>query len=83
MPNGTLVLLDKFGDMFLAHPRDVAAAAAAGARPSAYDLDPTPVVRLGAGRPLGFHLDTNGDVIVCDSVKVGPWVRLCDKVSGT
>ena len=68
MPNGTLVLVDKFGDMFLAHPRG---GAAAGARPSAYDLDPTPVVRLGAGRPLGFELDANGDVIVCDALKVG------------
>lgn len=29
-----------------------------------------PVVQLGAGRPLGYHFDAEGHLVVADSLKV-------------
>jgi len=33
-------------------------------------LNPEPMARLGAGRPLGYHYDGEQNLIVCDSLKV-------------
>lgn len=33
-------------------------------------LDPVPVAHLGAGRPLGFAHDAEGNLVVCDALKV-------------
>jgi hypothetical protein len=35
-----------------------------------YVLNPEPVARLGAGRPLGSQYDAEANLIVCDSLKV-------------
>jgi hypothetical protein len=35
-----------------------------------YVLNPEPYARLGSGRPLGSHFDADGNLIVCDSLKV-------------
>ncbi|GBF92278.1 strictosidine synthase [Raphidocelis subcapitata] len=58
-PEGRLVMLDKFNRVWEAEP-------AAG---GGYELGAAPVAHLGAGRPLGYHFDANGDLIVCDSYK--------------
>lgn len=33
-------------------------------------LSPEPLAKLGPGRPLGYHFDHDGNLIVCDSLKV-------------
>jgi hypothetical protein len=33
-------------------------------------LNPEPLAKLGPGRPLGYHFDHDGNLIVCDSLKV-------------
>lgn len=33
-------------------------------------LSPEPLAKLGPGRPLGYHFDHEGNLIVCDSLKV-------------
>jgi hypothetical protein len=38
---------------------------------SGWQLRKQPVAQLGAGRPLGYHFDADGDLIICDSLKVG------------
>ncbi|KAI8467567.1 MAG: strictosidine synthase [Monoraphidium minutum] len=58
-PDGKLVMLDKFNKVWEAAP-------VAG---GGYELDGAPAADLGAGRPLGYHFDANGDLIVCDSFK--------------
>jgi hypothetical protein len=30
-----------------------------------------PVAKFGAGRPLGYHFDAEGHLVVADSLKVG------------
>jgi hypothetical protein len=59
-PNGTFVMLDKYGDVFeaLQGPNGV------------LTLNPKPVAFLGTGRPLGAKLDADGNLIICDSLKV-------------
>lgn len=32
-----------------------------------YDLERQPLAHLGPGRPLGFHFDADGNLIVCNS----------------
>jgi hypothetical protein len=36
-----------------------------------------PRAKLGAGRPLGYHFDKQGNLIVCDSLKVRVCVCVC------
>lgn len=35
-----------------------------------YVFNPEPMTHLGSGRPLGSHYDAEGNLIVCDSLKV-------------
>ncbi|KAF8061129.1 Apmap [Scenedesmus sp. PABB004] len=57
-PGGGLALLDRYG-------RLLEAARAPGG--GGYDLAPRPRAALGGGRPLGYHFDAAGDLLVCDS----------------
>eukprot|EP00199_Chlamydomonas_sp_CCMP681_P002198 CAMPEP_0119102030 /NCGR_PEP_ID=MMETSP1180-20130426/907_1 /TAXON_ID=3052 ORGANISM="Chlamydomonas cf sp, Strain CCMP681" /NCGR_SAMPLE_ID=MMETSP1180 /ASSEMBLY_ACC=CAM_ASM_000741 /LENGTH=416 /DNA_ID=CAMNT_0007086243 /DNA_START=1 /DNA_END=1251 /DNA_ORIENTATION=+ len=57
LPNGNLLMLDKYGLAWLAKPNASA--------PGGYTLEPNAIAQLGPGRPLGFQLDSHGDVIVC------------------
>jgi hypothetical protein len=34
-----------------------------------WQLTAAPLAKLGPGRPLGYHFDHNGDLIVADSLK--------------
>ena len=34
-----------------------------------YVLNPEPLAYIGPGRPLGFHHDAAGNLVVCDSLK--------------
>ena len=58
-PDGTLWMLDKWGYAWTA----TASAAAEGG----YQLSPEPVAYIGPGRPLGFHHDAAGNLLVCDT----------------
>jgi hypothetical protein len=60
-PNGDLALLDKYGNLF---------EAVASSSSSSWQLQEQPLAQLGAGRPLGYHFDADGDLIICDSLKV-------------
>ena len=44
---------------------------------SGYNLRAEPRTYIGPGRPLGFRYDSAGNLIVCDSLKVGGalWVE--------
>lgn len=55
--DGSLYMLDKFGFVWRAR------ANAAGG----YDLEKEPLAQLGSGRPLGFHFDAEGNLIVCNA----------------
>jgi hypothetical protein len=55
-------MLDKFNKVWEASPQP----------DGSYALDARPVADLGPGRPLGYHFDSQGDLIVCDSFKVRP-----------
>ncbi len=49
-----MFMLDKFGNVL-----------------RATDEDSVQIVAyIGPGRPLGFHIDAEGNIIVCDSLKV-------------
>eukprot|EP00878_Enallax_costatus_P045952 GHUV01055495.1.p1 GENE.GHUV01055495.1~~GHUV01055495.1.p1 ORF type:complete len:182 (+),score=23.30 GHUV01055495.1:754-1299(+) len=61
-PRGQLVMLDRYNHLYEAWP-DTAA-------PGGYKLNTQPLAKLGAGRPLGYHFDHEGNLIVCDSLKV-------------
>jgi hypothetical protein len=64
--DGTLVMLDKYGQVW-----EAKVAAGSNRSAPAYELSAAPVASLqtnGGGRPLGFHPDdTTGDLYVCDS----------------
>ncbi len=53
--DGSLYMLDKFGFVWRA-PRNAA---------GRYDLEQEPLAHIGSGRPLGFHFDAEGNLIVC------------------
>jgi len=53
------VMLDKFNKVWEAAPQ----------ADGSYRLASAPSFDLGPGRPLGYHFDANGDLIVCDSYK--------------
>ena len=40
----------------------------------AFWLDKKPVTHLGPGRPLGFHHDKDGNVIIANAGHVRSWV---------
>ena len=61
-PDGALVMCDKFGYVWRAP------ANASGG----FDLDEQPVAHLGAGRPLGFHFDAEGGLVVAMAGAVRP-----------
>lgn len=61
-PQGQLVLLDRYNHLWEA-TQDPGT--------KAWVLSPDPKTRLGPGRPLGYHFDRHGNLIVCDSLKVG------------
>jgi hypothetical protein len=69
-----MALLDKFGNVFEAQLDSVDCTGA-----YTYELNPVPLTSLGAGRPLGSHYDHEGNLIVCDSLKV--WAVQSDAVS--
>lgn len=83
-PNGDLALLDRYGSLFEAKYSSKAVADS-NSSSSSWTLQLEPVVRLGAGRPLGYHLDREGNLIVCDSLKVslGPLLQSQDNGGGT
>eukprot|EP00878_Enallax_costatus_P006815 GHUV01007143.1.p1 GENE.GHUV01007143.1~~GHUV01007143.1.p1 ORF type:complete len:316 (+),score=46.82 GHUV01007143.1:490-1437(+) len=54
-------MLDRYNHLYEAWP-DTAA-------PGGYKLNTQPLAKLGAGRPLGYHFDHEGNLIVCDSLK--------------
>ncbi|GFH18432.1 strictosidine synthase, partial [Haematococcus lacustris] len=58
-PDGSVVLLDKYGALLTAAPNASA--------PGGYQLDPVPKAWLGPSRPLGFKRDAQGDLIVCNT----------------
>lgn len=64
--DGSLALLDRYGSLFEATHSTKAPAGGSG-----WKLQQKPVARLGPGRPLGYHFDHQGNLIVCDSLKVG------------
>lgn len=64
-PDGRLIMLDKFNYAWAARP------VAAGGQDGGYALDPAPLAYLGPGRPLGAHFDRHGNLLLCDSLKVG------------
>lgn len=61
-PEGSLVMLDKYNRVWEARQSSTA--------PGGYELSEAPSADLGAGRPLGYHFDARGDLIVADSFKV-------------
>jgi hypothetical protein len=67
-PDGHLIMIDKYG-----------AVRAAPKNPdSSTQLDPEPIAHLGPGRPLGFTFDAQGNLVVCDALKVGALLRHVD-----
>ena len=71
--DGAVFLMDKFGAVWKASSN------------GQLSMDAEPVVRLGPGRPLGFHLDKDDNLIVCNAGTVCPtalctWAlsKLCD-----
>lgn len=58
-PDGSLIMLDKFGNVWQA--------ARADGGSEQFRLRPKPLTRLGLGRPLGFHADKDGNLIVCNA----------------
>ena len=63
--NGSLYMLDKFNTLWQAQPTYNSTA---GSSVGFGDLQA--LAYLGPGRPLGHHLDQNGDLIICNSLQV-------------
>jgi len=60
--DGSLYMLDKFGYVWRAPKTSE----------GGYTKDKEPLAHLGPGRPLGFHFDAEGNLIVCDAGAVRP-----------
>jgi hypothetical protein len=60
-PDGRLVMLDKYGMVWEARESSK----------DQFDLNPVPLAHLGSGRPLGAGFDKDGNMIICDAIKVG------------
>lgn len=66
-PDGTLIMIDRFGYIHTASPTTTEGASAVG---GGYTLSAAAPLYIGPGRPLGFHIVDNGSaVVVCDSLK--------------
>ena len=61
---GQLVMLDRYNRLWEATQNP---------KTGEWVLSPEPRAKLGPGRPLGYHFDHHGDLIVCDSLKVCAW----------
>jgi hypothetical protein len=57
---GRLLLPDKWGDVHEALPL----------ADGSYHLNPKPLAQLGPGRVLGSKLDADGNLVMCDVLKV-------------
>lgn len=62
--DGALIMCDRYGAVWRAVP--------SSRSPGGYQLDASPLAYLGPGRPLGFHLDHKGDLVVCNAGLVTP-----------
>ncbi|WIA23563.1 hypothetical protein OEZ85_000288 [Tetradesmus obliquus] len=67
--NGDLALLDKYGNLYEAVASSSSSSSSSSGGGGGWQLQQQPVARLGAGRPLGYHFDDNGDMVICDSLK--------------
>ncbi|GLC34854.1 hypothetical protein PLESTM_000247100 [Pleodorina starrii] len=65
-PGGNMTLLDKFGYMYEAEP---AASVPGAVFPEEWALDLPAAAYIGPGRPLGFHYDGEGNLIIADALK--------------
>jgi hypothetical protein len=63
-PDGSFIMLDKYGMVWRATESS----------PGNFHLDPKPLAHLGSGRPLGAAFDKQGNLIICDALKVR-WVK--------
>ena len=59
-PDGRLIMLDKYGMVW----------EASETKKDQYELNPVPLAHLGSGRPLGAGFDKDGNMIICDAMKV-------------
>jgi hypothetical protein len=60
-PTGVATMLDKYGGVFEAVERP----------DGSYSINSKPRAYLGPGRPLGAGFNADGDLYVCDALKVG------------
>jgi hypothetical protein len=60
-PDGRLVMIDKYGAVRAAPKQPIS---------NSTQLDPLPIAHLGPGRALGFTFDAEGNLVVCDALKV-------------
>ncbi|GIL73771.1 hypothetical protein Vretimale_5363 [Volvox reticuliferus] len=65
-PGGNMTLLDKFGYLYEAEP---AATVPGAVFPEEWTLDLPAAAYIGPGRPLGFHYDAEGNLIIADALK--------------
>lgn len=70
-PDGRLVMVDKYNQVWQAHPQRHSGDTSDTPQQDQYQLEEAPLAQLGPGRPLGFHFDNEGNLIVADSLKVG------------
>ncbi|KAG2433903.1 hypothetical protein HXX76_008256 [Chlamydomonas incerta] len=65
-PEGNLTLVDKYGYVYEAEP---AAGVPGAVFPNEWALDLPAAYYVGPGRPLGFHHDSAGNLIIADTLK--------------
>ena len=73
-PDGMATMLDKYGGVFEAAQNPDGSFSLVNPRPSAH---------LGPGRPLGAAFNAQGDLFVCDALKVGGYVCLVNSASAS
>ena len=59
-PDGSFIMLDKHGLVWRATESSS----------GSLSLDPKPLAHLGSGRPLGAAFDKQGNLVICDALKV-------------
>lgn len=66
-------MLDKYGYLHTARPAPTTSNGSSGGSSSSgavgYELGAEAVCYVGPGRPLGFHLDADANLVICDSLK--------------
>lgn len=67
-PDGRAVMLNKFGGVFEAFEQS----------DGSFALNKTAKAWLGPGRPLGAGFDANGNIVICDALKVLEVRGTCD-----